>query len=79
MVFPNVVVGIAPKVLSLEDCHPDINLICGLEPNQLLLETDAPTSASDVTTIERGPITGICGGPADGRVAQLYSWYGPSG
>ena len=43
MVFPNVVVGITPKVLSLKDCHPDlINLICGLEPNRLLLETDAP-------------------------------------
>ena len=43
MVFPNVVVGITPKVLSLKDRHPDfINLIHGLEPNLLLLETDAP-------------------------------------
>ena len=43
MVFPKVVVGIAPKVLSLKDHHPNlINLIHGLEPNWLLLETDAP-------------------------------------
>ena len=43
MVFPNVIVGITPKVLSLKDHHPDlINLIRGLETNWLLLETDAP-------------------------------------
>ena len=43
MVFPKVIVGIVPKVLSLKDHHPNlINLIHGLEPNQLLLETDAP-------------------------------------
>ena len=42
-VFPNVVVGIAPKVLSPKDRHPGlIDLIRGLEPNRLLLETDAP-------------------------------------
>ena len=43
VVFPNLVVGLTPKVLTPKDRHPDlIKLIKVMEPNRLLLETDAP-------------------------------------
>ena len=43
MAFQNLFIGLTPKVLSLKDHHPNmIRFIKGLEPNHLLLETDAP-------------------------------------
>ena len=43
MTFQNLFICLTPKVLSPKDQHPNlISFIKGLEPNRLLLETDAP-------------------------------------